>query len=90
MNLDHMPRPADLMDHPQLAMVVALNTTLLAAMRALLAVHTGLLERPFPRNLTEADYWADRVIYLGGLLAQSLERYRKATLNDPTLDADDF
>ena len=52
-NMDRMPKPTDLMDNPQLAIIVALDTTLVAAMRALLAVHTDLLDASFPRQTSE-------------------------------------
>ena len=59
-NLERMPRPQDLMDNPELAVLVALETTLLAALRALLAVHTDLLEDRFPRTTTPSGFWAER------------------------------
>ena len=76
MNFDQMPKPTDLMDHPQLAVLVALDSTLVGAMRMLLSVHTDLLDDTFPRTITEADYWADRLIYLGGQLEMALTKYR--------------
>lgn len=90
MNLDHLPKPTDLMDHPQLAIVVALETTLLAAMRALLAVHTDMLDDTFPRTVTENDLWADRSIILATQLALSLEKYRRTILEEALAGGEDF
>ena len=75
-NLYQMPKPTELMDNPQLAILVALDTTLVAAMRALLAVHTVLLDDSFPRETSEQDYWAERIIYLGFDLEKALGKYR--------------
>ncbi len=84
MNLDRMPKPTELMDNPQLAVLVALDTTLVAALRALLAVHTELLEDTFPRTITQSDFWAERLIHLGSHLATALAKYRAA------IDEQDF
>ncbi len=78
MSMDNMPTPTDLMDSPQMAILAALDTTLIAAMRALLAVHTEILDDTFPRNTTELDLWADRLIYQGYQLEKTLARYRAA------------
>lgn len=75
-SLDRMPKPTELMDDPQLAIIVALDTTLVAAMRALLAVHTVLLDDSFPRSISEGDHWADRIIDLGCDLEKALRSYR--------------
>lgn len=77
-SMDNMPTPTDLMDSPQLAILVALDTTLVAAMRALLAVHSEFLDDTFPRNMTELDLWADRLIYQGYQLEKTLAKYRAA------------
>jgi hypothetical protein len=79
-SMDHLPKPTDLMENPQLAILVALDTTLLTAMRALLAVHTDLLDDTFPRTSTELDYWAERLIYLGCELEKALWKYRGVLL----------
>ncbi len=78
-----MPKPTELMDDPQLAVLVALDTTLVAAMRALLAVHTDLLDDKFPRTVTESDHWADRLIYLGCEMEKALRKYRETFLVIP-------
>ncbi len=76
MTLDDMPKPTDLMEHPQLATVVILETALVATLRLLLAQHTKLLDNEYPRSMTEADTWADRIIIEGHSLAASLRKYR--------------
>ena len=76
MTLDDMPETTDLMDHPQLAIVVALETTLVAAMRSLLAAHPEIFEEEFPRTITESDFLVDRMIYLGCQLQEALMKYR--------------
>jgi len=78
MNLDRMPKPTDLMDHPQLAVIVSLETTLVAAMRAVLAAHPEIYGEEFPREITEQDFWADRMIYLGCQLQEAIAKYRTA------------
>ena len=90
MKLDRLPTPTDLMNHPQLAPIVALETTLLVTMRALLAVHDDLLQDAFPRCMTEADYWADRLISLGFEIEKGIEKYRKAILERKFSDGPDF
>jgi len=77
---DHgeLPKPTELMESPEIAILVALDTTMLMAMRALLAVHTELLDGSFPRNTTEAQYWADRLIQLGFGVEEALRKYREA------------
>ena len=81
-NLDDMPKPTELMDKPQLAILVSLDTTLVAAMRALLSVHTDLLEDEFPRTVTESDYWAERLIDLGSQLEMAMMKYLKLLRED--------
>ena len=76
MTLDDMPETTDLMDHPQLALVVALETTLVATIRSLLAAHPEIFEEEFPRTITESDFWVDRMIYLGCQLQEALMKYR--------------
>ena len=90
MNLDHMPKPTDLMENPQLAILVALDTTLVAAMRALLAVHTDLLDDSFPRHTSEQDYWADHIIYLGFELEKAVGKYRALFLERTLLGGEAF
>lgn len=75
-SLDRLPKPTELMDNPQLAIIVALDTTLLAALRALLAAHTILLDDSFPRSTSQADQCADHVLYLGLELGKALTTYR--------------
>jgi len=77
-NLDELPTPTELMDRPQLAVLAALETTLVAALRALLAVHPALLDDTFPRTILEEDLWAERLIYLGGQLETVLRKYLRA------------
>lgn len=89
-NLERMPRPQDLMDNPELAVLVALETTLLAALRALLAVHTDLLEDRFPRTTTPSGFWAERLLYLGGHMASALSKYRAALHEKDAPITDDF
>jgi hypothetical protein len=88
--LDRLPTPTDLMDHPELAAVVALDTTLIVTMRALLAAHTDLLEDTFPRRVTEVDYWADRLICHGCELEKAIEKYRRALLETYFAGGEDF
>jgi len=87
-NLDRMPKPTELMDNPQLAIIVALETTLVAAMRALLATHTVLLDGSFPRSTSEEDYWADRIIQLGFDLEKALTKYRALFLESTLAERD--
>jgi hypothetical protein len=89
-NLDRIPKPTDLMDHPQLAAIVALETTLVVSMRALLAVHTDLLDDVFPRCVAEVDYWADRMINLGCELQNAIEKYRRKLLESDFSGEPDF
>jgi len=90
MNFDPMPKPTDLFDNPQLAIIVALETTLVAAIRALLAAHTDMLDDVFPRTVREQDVWADRLIFLGGDLVNVLGKYRDAVLEKTLPGAEDF
>ncbi len=76
MTLDDMPETTDLIYHPQMAIVVALETTLVAAMRSLLAAHPEIFEDEFPRTITESDFLVDRITYLGCELQQALMKYR--------------
>ena len=78
MNLDDLPHPDDLLEQPQLAILVALDATLLAAVRSLAAVHREIYEGAFPRHTTESDYWADRLIDLGCQLQLALSKYRSS------------
>jgi len=90
MNLDRMPKPTDLMENPQLAILVSLETTLIAAMRALLAEHTDLLDDAFPRQVAELDYWADRIIILGCEMEKALGKYLTASLENGVQGGEDF
>jgi hypothetical protein len=76
MTLDDMPETTDLIYHPQMAIVVSLETTLVAAMRSLLAAHPDIFEEEFPRTITEADFLVDRIVYLGCQLQEAVMRYR--------------
>ena len=88
MKLDHLPAPEDVMDEPQLSAVVALETTLLCTVRALLAAHPALFPDTFPRTMEERDHWAERVVDLGTQLFRVLEKYI-AALYDPVCPAPD-
>jgi hypothetical protein len=88
--LDRLPTPTDLMNHPQLAAIVALDTTLLMAMRAILAAHDDLLNDDFPRSVKEADYWADRMVYLGYEIVKVIEKYRRVVLQRDFPEGPDF
>jgi hypothetical protein len=95
MNLDHMPKPPELMDNPQLAIVIALETTLVAAMRSLLAAHPEIYDDEFPRTITESDFWVDRMTYLGCQLQEAIAKYRfyfedQAAETEPTTGNEDF
>jgi len=90
MNRDHMPKPTDLMDNPQLAILAALETALVAAMRSLLAVHTDMLDDRFPRTVREPDLFAERLIYLGSEIVEALSKYRNAVLHEEVTGSDDF
>ena len=81
---DHggVPKPTELMENPQVAILVALDTTMLMAMRALLAVHTELLDGSFPRDTTATQYWADRLIQLGFGVEEALRKYREALFEE--------
>jgi hypothetical protein len=78
MTLNEVPKPTDLMDHPQLAAIAVLQTALDAALRLLLAQHSVLLDTRYPRDMTEADTWADRILFQGHSLASTLQEYRDA------------
>jgi len=82
-NLDSMPTPTELMDYPQLAVLVALETTLISALRALLAAHPTIFDDTFPRTIQEHDHWAAHLIYLGGELGSALRKYNRALKHDP-------
>jgi hypothetical protein len=90
MILDEMPKPTDLMENPQLAPLVVLETALVASMRALLAQHTKLFDDEYPRTMTEADTWADRIIFVGHSLVVALRKYRDllAYDGDPSDDVE--
>lgn len=90
MNRDHMPKPTDLMENPQLAILAALESALVAAMRALLAVHTDMLDDRFPRTVRKPDVLADRLIYLGGEVANALSSYRDAVRHEAVNGSEDF
>jgi hypothetical protein len=89
-NPDSMPKPEELMEHPELAALVALETTLVVALRALLATHTDLLEDTFPRTITAPGFWAERLIYLGTHLETALVRYRAAIDDKEILTPEEF
>jgi hypothetical protein len=76
MTLGDMPETTDLIYHPQLAIVVALEITLVAAMRSLLAAHPEIFEDEFPRTITQADFLVDRIVFLGCQLQEALMKYR--------------
>lgn len=78
MNRDDLPTPDDLQERPQLAILVSLDATVLTAVRALAAVHREIYEGVFPRETTESDYWADRLINLARQLLLALSKYRSA------------
>jgi hypothetical protein len=88
MILDEMPTPTDLMERPQLAPLIVLEAALVAAMRLLLAQHPKLLDNEYPRNMTEADTWADRIILAGHPLVAALRKYRDSIEDeaDPSED----
>lgn len=89
MKLDHLPAPEDLMDEPQLSAVVALETTLLCAVRSLLAVHPDLFMDKFPRTIEAKDYWAERVVQIGVHLSHVLGKYSSAIHPDDMPPDDD-
>ena len=78
MKLDEMPKPIDLMEYPQLATLVVLETALVATLRVLLAQHTKLLDDTYPRSMSEADTWADRIINSGYSLSTALRKYKES------------
>jgi hypothetical protein len=89
-DFDDIPKPTDLMDHPQLAVLVALRASLVGAMHMLLSVHTDLLEDTFPRTVTEQDYWAERLIDLGRQLEMALTKYRAVVREEISICQEDF
>jgi hypothetical protein len=86
MTIDNLPTLDDLQERPQLSILIALDATLLAAVRSLAAVHRDIYEGAFPRNTTESDYWADRLIDLGCQLQLALTKYR-SSLEDEEEDS---
>ena len=90
MNREHMPKPTDLMENPQLAILATLETALVAAMRSLLAVHTDMLDDRFPRTVRKRDVLADRLIYLAGEIANALSTYRDAVRHEEANGSEDF
>jgi hypothetical protein len=82
MTIDDMPKPTDLMEYPQLASLIVLEMALAGALRLLLAQHTNLLDNEYPKTMTEADTWADRIILAGHSLAEALWEYRDSIRNE--------
>lgn len=79
MREDRIPDSEEIKDYPQLAILAALDTTLNAAICALVAAHpqTGEAETR-PRQKIKLHNLADRVIYQACNLESAMEYYRAA------------
>jgi hypothetical protein len=77
---ERLPDPTDLMDYPQLAILAALDTTLNAAICALVAAHPhmGAVDITIPRQEIRLHNMADRVIHHACNLESAVEYYRAA------------
>jgi hypothetical protein len=89
--------PLNLVDHPQLAMVQALENVLWLAKMALLAEHPDLLETdrdPMAGTVDPRSFAADQILITADALQRLLKFYRQAlgTRADPadSLEQYDF
>lgn len=86
------PKPAELAQAPELAILAALDDTLELALRALVAVHPQLGDPEYPawaRQAGPVPAAADRILKASKRLAHALDAYRRANTsqrddqNDP-------
>jgi hypothetical protein len=87
-NDNYMPTPDELNDAPELAVLAALDFTLEAATRALIAAYPELCEDTLPRYRIKPVICGDRILSRVIKLQVALARYRQAVLREAPADSD--
>jgi hypothetical protein len=87
-NDNYMPTPDELNDAPELAVLAALDSTLEAATRALLAAYPELCEDGIPRYRLQPVICGARLLSRAIKLQVALVRYRQAVLRERLVDSD--
>ncbi len=73
---DETPSPPQLVDHPELAVLAALDSTLRLVENALLATHARLRERVAGGDDDPAAWTASLILVHATVMAELLARYR--------------
>lgn len=74
---DATPSPHQLADNPELAILAALDRTLLLVEYALLAAHAGLRAERAARDDDPAAWTASLILVHATLIGELIERYRR-------------
>lgn len=77
MKLEQLPTPSEIADWPQLAVLLALEASVDATLRALAAVHREVYENVFPRRIDELDHQAHRLMVLCVEMEAAIGEYRE-------------
>ena len=80
--MNKMPTPDELDYAPELAVLAALDSTLEAAIRALIAAYPDLCQDEIPRCRLEPMISGSRLVNRAMRLQVALTRYREAVLRD--------
>jgi len=77
MKFERLPTPSDVAEWPQLAVLLALEATVDATLRALAAAHPEVYENVFPRRIDELDHQAHRLMVLCVDIEAAIGEYRE-------------
>lgn len=75
---DTTPAPSQIGDHPELAILAALDHTLVVAEHALLAMHPVLTTQEEPEDEDDVAWLAGRILGLAVALGADIAAYRRA------------
>ena len=81
MSVRRPPTPQELVDAPELAILAALDDTLVLALRALVAAHPQLVDPECPhwaRDGSAERHAADRILTASATLSTAIEEYCRA------------
>ena len=71
----NLPKPDDLLERPNLAILFVLEAAASAALRSMAGMHPEIYQGTFPRTITELDYCADHLMDLCSEILMALEEY---------------
>lgn len=77
MKFERLPTPSEVAEWPQLAVLLALEASVDATLRALAAAHREVYENVFPRRIDALDHQAHRLMVLCVDIEGAIAEYRE-------------